>query len=173
MVAVVPASWMPTCEMKHIVMHWTAGGYRASENDKEHYHILIEEDGRLVRGDFSILDNVSTRDDIYAAHTKGFNSQAIGVAVCCMREAVPRPFDGGPCPMLELQWITMAAVVADLARRYGIACDEQHILGHGEVQRVHNIPQRGKWDPMVLPWKRELSPKQAGDLLRTRVADLL
>ena len=48
---IVPADWMPNCNMKRIVCHWTAGGYRAGDHDRESYHILIEGDGRLVRGD--------------------------------------------------------------------------------------------------------------------------
>ena len=171
--SVVPAAWMPKCEMKNIVLHWTAGGYRASTHDRECYHILIEKDGTLVRGDHTIADNFFTGDDDYAAHTRGFNTKAIGVAVCCMADAREKPFTGGPCPMLEAQWNRMAEVAAELARRYAIPVTEQRILGHGEVQRVHKITQKGKWDPMVLPWERGLSFRQVGDRFRKQVAALM
>ncbi|MFM7792042.1 MAG: hypothetical protein ACKO90_29360, partial [Microcystis panniformis] len=66
---IVPTAWMPNCSMKRIIIHWTAGEHKASSNDKSHYHILIEDDGKLVRGTHSIKDNVSTADNVYAAHT--------------------------------------------------------------------------------------------------------
>jgi hypothetical protein len=42
---------------------WTGQrGYKASSLDKAHYHVLIEDDGNLVKGTHSIQDNVSTGD---------------------------------------------------------------------------------------------------------------
>ena len=56
--------------MERIIMHWTAGTHTASEVDKEHYHLLIEGDGRVVFGDYEISDNESVADNRYAAHTR-------------------------------------------------------------------------------------------------------
>lgn len=171
--ALVPAKWMQPCEMLRMVMHWSAGGHKASTLDKEHYHILIENDGKLIQGDHTIDDNVSTGDDDYAAHTRMLNSKTIGIAVCCMAGAEESPFKPGPSPMLELQWNTMAQVAAELAKFYKIPVDERHILGHGEVQRILGVTQRGKWDPMVLPWNPGLSKKQVGDAFRAKVASFM
>jgi hypothetical protein len=159
--------------MHRIVLHWTAGGYKASLLDKEHYHIMIEDDGKLVQGDHTIDDNLFTGDDDYAAHTRRFNTKAIGVAVCCMANAEERPFKPGPAPMLEQQWNTMAQVAAELAKFYNIPVTERNILGHGEVERVHGVKQKGKWDPMVLPWNTNLTKKQVGDAFRAKVASLV
>src|SRR3954466_4747371 len=50
---VVPQDWMPDCKMERIVCHWTAGSYTAGDHDRECYHILIQGDASLVRGDHS------------------------------------------------------------------------------------------------------------------------
>jgi len=172
--AIVPQAWMPNCSMKRIILHWTAGGHKASSNDKAHYHILIEDDGKLVRGTNTIKDNVSTGDNIYAAHTAKFNTGSIGVSVCCMADAKESPFNAGRFPMTKTQWDTMAQVVAELCEFYDIDVTAKTVLGHGEVEREFpSKPQSGKWDPMVLPWDTSLSKKQVGDQFRALVKDRL
>ena len=168
--AIVPRDWMPNCSMKRIILHWTAAVYKASSNDKSHYHILIEDDGRLIRGTHTIKDNVSTADNVYAAHTLKFNTGSIAVSVCCMADAQESPFNAGSFPMKKTQWETMAQVVAELCDFYEIEVTPKTVLGHGEVQREFpDKPQRGKWDPMVLPWDTSLSKKQVGDQFRNLV----
>ncbi|WP_248311241.1 peptidoglycan-binding protein [Bosea sp. UNC402CLCol] len=48
--SVVPSDWMPAAQMDRIIVHWTAGAHRGSGLDRSHYHVLIEGDGKLVRG---------------------------------------------------------------------------------------------------------------------------
>ncbi|MEH3144858.1 MAG: N-acetylmuramoyl-L-alanine amidase [Methylobacterium frigidaeris] len=170
---VVPKQWMPKCDMERVICHWTAGGYKASSLDRSHYHILIEKSGDLIRGFHSIEDNVYTGDGNYAAHTRGANTKSIGVSVCCMAGAEERPFDPGKFPMMQSQWDRMAEVVADLARFYGIPVTQQTILGHGEVEKYLGKPQRGKWDPMVLPWNPQRSLVKVGDDFRAAVRTLI
>lgn len=155
--------------MKRVICHWTAGGYEATEFDREHYHILIEGDGKLVRGVHSILDNVSTADGRYAAHTRGCNTGSIGVAVCCMAGAQRSPFKPGEFPMLEVQWDAMVRVVAELCRFYDISVTAKTVLGHGEVQAQLGVLQFGKWDPMRLPFDPSLQQQEVGSLLRRQV----
>lgn len=166
---IIPRDWLPSCSMRRVICHWTAGGYQASSLDRCHYHLLIEGDGTLVRGTHSIADNVSTADGVYAAHTAGCNTGSIGVAVCCMGGAKASPFQAGRYPMKPIQWHTMARVVAELCRVYRIAVTPQTVLGHGEVEVYLGIPQGGKWDPMVLPWAPEMSRTQVGNYFRTLV----
>jgi hypothetical protein len=171
---VVPADWMPNCAMERIICHWTAGAYRAGDHDRECYHILVEGDGTLVRGDHSIADNVDTRDRDYAAHTLSCNSRSIGISVCCMANAIEGPpLKGGPCPMTPLQWDVLAQVAAQLAKRYRIAVTPRTVLGHGEVQDLLGIKQKQKWDPMVLPWEPTTPKRVVGDRFRTRVSELV
>lgn len=170
--AVIDPDWKPAVQMDRIICHWTAGTHKASALDRFHYHILIEDDGVLIRGTFSIADNVANlvfTPRSYAAHTKGTNTRAIGVAMCCMADAEENPFDAGPHPMTEVQWNRMIDVVADLCRTYGIPVTPQTVLGHGEVQANLGNLQDGKWDPMVLPFNTALGKAQVGDLLRNSV----
>lgn len=37
--------------MKRIIWHWSTGTNTASALDRQHYHLLIEGDGRVVTGD--------------------------------------------------------------------------------------------------------------------------
>ncbi|MEJ5251979.1 MAG: N-acetylmuramoyl-L-alanine amidase [Chthonomonadetes bacterium] len=169
----IPRDWLPACSMKRVICHWTAGGYKATSLDRAHYHILIEDDGNLVRGTHSIADNVSTGDGVYAAHTRGCNTGSIGVTVCCMAGAQAQPFQPGSYPMTQKQWETMAQVVAELCRFYEIPVTPQTVLGHGEVETYLGIPQHGKWDPMVLPWSPGMSRTQVGNHLRALVQKAL
>lgn len=172
----IPADWLPDVPMHRIVCHWTAGGYKATPLDREHYHIVIEDDCTLVRGDFSIADNV---EDLvweprnYAAHTRATNSGAIGISVACMEDADEDKGDFGACPMLEEQWLKMAEVAAQLCRHYGIPVTPQTVLGHGEVQDRLGNPQDGKWDPLVLPWDPTVRKRQVGNRFRALVRKLI
>jgi N-acetylmuramoyl-L-alanine amidase len=170
---IVPEDWMPDCQMDRIITHWTAGGHHASTIDREHYHIIVEADGRLVRGDHSIADNVRTSDNDYAAHTRGLNTRSIGISVCSMLGAVQNPFRAGAAPMTREQYEAMAIAVADLCQRYGIAVTPRTVLGHGEVQAILNVEQRGKWDPMVLPWDPDEPIRAVGDAFRQMVESRL
>jgi hypothetical protein len=166
---------MPNVAMKRVICHWTGGRYRASDLDKMHYHILIEKDGKLVRGVNSIADNVSTADGKYAAHTLGVNTGSIGVSMCAMGgdDVKERPFSPGQFPLLEVQWTTMAKVVAELCQFYRIPVTPQTVLGHGEVQANLGKPQKQKWDPMVLPWQPDMSRTQVGIFLRSLVQNFI
>lgn len=169
--SVVPVSWMPEVfpAPHRIIIHWTAGAYKANAIDRAAYHILIEGDGKLVRGTHSIADNTNTGDGKYAAHTLGSNTGCIGVSMCCMAGCVERPFRAGEYPLMEVQWDVMSRVCAELALRYGISVLPRTVLGHGEVQTNLGIKQKGKWDPLVLPWDTKLSYMQVGAYLRACV----
>jgi hypothetical protein len=171
---IVPIEWMPDCAMERIIVHWTAGSYAVSSTDREHYHVIVAGDGQLVRGDYSIKANVSTNDaDGYAAHTKSCNTGSIGISAACMAGAIEAPFKPGSYPLLEHQWLTLAAITADLCRRYHIALTPQTVLQHGEVQANLGIAQSGKWDVCKLPWLPNLSSAEAGEAFRQVVANYL
>lgn len=165
---IVPEDWMPDCVMERIIVHWTAGSYVVSSTDREHYHIIVGGDGLLVRGDYSIKDNVSSGDGTYAAHTKNCNTGSIGISAACMAGAVENPFNPGSYPLLQAQWQTLAAVAADLAKKYRITVSSQTVLQHGEVQDNLGIAQSGKWDICALPWA-SMSKDAVGDEFRSLV----
>ena len=169
----LPDTWKPPANMKRIILHWTAGGHKASGLDRHHYHIMVEDDGNLVLGKFSIKANENPVSGGYAPHTRGTNTGSIGISVCCMRDAKESPFNPGPSPMTKVQWDTMMAVAADLCRTYDIAVTPQTVLGHGEVQKNLGNKQTGKWDPMKLPWDKAASKQEVGEKMRAQVSALL
>ncbi len=170
---VIPKKLLTPCTMKRVICHWSEGNYKANSTDSMHYHILIEGDGTVRGGDHLIIDNVSTGDDNYAAHTQGANTGSVGVACCCMAGCKESPFGPGSQPMKQSQWDVMIQVVAELCRFYKIPVTPTTVLGHGEVQKNLGIKQKGKWDPMVWPWDTSKTRAQVGAALREQVSAAL
>lgn len=167
----VPAEWMPPARLERIIFHWTAGAHRASGLDRSHYHILIEADGKLVRGIPSIAANGIGGSGPRASHTLNCNTGSIGVSLCCMAGAVESPFNAGSAPMTAIQWAVLADVLAELCRRYGIPVTAKTVLSHAEVQTNLGIKQRGKWDVARLAFDPSLvGAKACGDVMRAAIA---
>jgi len=153
-----------------VVLHWTAGSHKASGTDREHYHYIVEGDGTIVTGDHPPEDNISTSDDVYAAHVSQANTGRIGVAVAAMAGADDWPMDPGPYPITEAQIDALVRLTADLCRRYGIDVTRETVLTHAEVQPTLGIPQAGKWDITWLPPMTQVGDAiEIGDTLRDRV----
>lgn len=158
--------------MQRIIVHWTAGAYRASSYDKRAYHFLIEGDGTIVRGDSSIAANYPPLSDGYAAHTRALNSGSIGVAVCGMAGARERPFDAGRYPIVQEQWDKMIEVISQLCDFYRIPLLPETVLTHAEVQFTLGVRQNSKWDFTRLPFKPQLhGAKAVGDDLRSKIKE--
>lgn len=153
---------------QRIITHWTAGKDTVSGVDLDHYHYMIDGELKIIKGRKSIADNASTQDGVYAAHTKDLNTGSIGITVCGMRDAQPNG-DFGDYPMTKDQWVTMADLAAALCLIFDLPITERTVLGHGEVERIYGVRQRGKWDPMVLPWDTGKSMKAVGDMFREEV----
>lgn len=166
----VPADWMPWAQMRRIIVHWTAGNNKASSVDLKHYHLLLEGDGRLVRGNPPITLNQAPVKAGYAAHTLNCNSGSIGVSLCGMAGAVERPFSAGKTPITLQQWAALPAVLAALCRRYSIPVTPSTVLTHAEVQGTLGIAQRGKWDIAILPFDpSKNTAAKVGDAMRAAV----
>lgn len=167
----IPADWLPWARMNRIVFHWTAGAHKASATDRKHYHLLLEGDGKLIRGIPSIDLNDAPLKPGYAAHTLNLNSDAIGVSLCGMAGAKESPFNAGKSPITEAQWNGLVDVIAQLCRRYSIPVTGKTVLSHAEVQPTLGIKQRGKWDVARLPFDPSVKGAVAiGDKLRAAVA---
>lgn len=168
---IVPEDWMPRAQMRRIHLHWTAGGHKANSTDKKSYHILVQGDGTLVRGNHSIKANEAPVAGQYAPHTRKANTKAIGVSMCGMMGSRERPFDPGPAPLTEGQWEVALSVIADLAEAYSILVTPTTVLTHAEVQNALNIPQRNKWDISRLAFDdRFTTVAEVGEELRAQVA---
>ncbi|WP_312808756.1 peptidoglycan recognition protein family protein [Agrobacterium cavarae] len=168
----LPLEWLQPVKMARIIAHWSAGAYRASDLDKEHYHFIVEGSGIVVRGDHVIADNVNTADGKYAAHTKGCNTGSIGVSMACMAGAVESPFNPGKFPMTETQWARAMDVIAQLAAFYKIPVTNKTVLSHAEVQTNLGIKQNGKWDFTRLAFDPSVvGAKACGDKMRRDVLE--
>lgn len=160
--------------MKRIILHWSAGGNRASALDKKHYHFIVEGDGVVVKGNLPVSANASPIKSAYAAHTLGCNTDSIGVSMAGMAGAVEFPFNAGSSPITAVQWKAAAKLCADLAREYRIPVMRESILSHAEVQGTLGIKQRGKWDVSRLPWAPGIvGAKACGDIFRGLVSNHL
>jgi N-acetyl-anhydromuramyl-L-alanine amidase AmpD len=160
--------------MQRIILHWTGGGHRANSTDVLHYHYIVESDGRVVEGRHRPSSNRVIRfpndSSTYAAHTRGTNTGAIGVAVAAMRQAVERPFNPGPSPITEAQVDALVKLVAKLVRDYGLSVTRTTVLTHAEVEPTLGIRQNQKWDITWLPGMAAPGdPLRVGDELRRRV----
>jgi len=157
--------------MKRIICHWTAGTHKASDHDRSYYHFLIEGDGKVITGKWPVLANVNPKGSAYAAHTRGANTGAIGVSMCCMGGAIESPFNAGKWPMTKVQWDRMILTVADLCRKYQIPVTDKTVLTHAEVEKNLGIKQAGKWDITRLAFDpSRKGAKVIGDYLRAGVA---
>ena len=153
--------------MKRIILHWTGGTRKANETDKEHYHFLVEGDGKVVPGDCKPEDNINVNDHKYAAHTRGANKDALGVAIAAMfRAEGPRAL--GRHSITQVQWDAFIALLRQLVRQYKIPVTRQTVLSHAEVQATLGIEQRGKVEiSFGVPGRPDLKTARAvGDHVR-------
>jgi len=158
--------------VERIIWHWTAGGHKANATDKKHYHIIIEGDGRIVRGNLPISANekITGNSSTYAAHTRGLNTGSIGVSLAAMRGAKERPLDVGPSPITNAQIDVLVDQTASLCRQYGIPVTRETVLSHAEVEKTLGVKQSGKWDITWLPGMGSVGDAhEIGDRLRAQV----
>jgi len=158
--------------MKRIIMHWSAGSHTASNLDMEHYHFIVQGDGSVVVGKYTVADNESASDGKYAAHTKDCNTGSIGIAMAAMAGAVESPFHAGAFPITPVQLEAFTKLAARLARDYNIPITPTTILSHAEVQPTLGIKQNGKWDIAWLPgMAKPADPVTVGGALRSMIFD--
>lgn len=167
----IPKEWLDDARAQRIVVHWTAGKRLCSSLERDHYHFLVEDGGRVIKGTRPPKDNDSTKDGIYIAHTRGLNTGSIGVAFCGMFSATPKT--PGPECITVIQVVKMIELLADLCIHYGLnPKDKKHVLGHSEVEEVYGVAQAAKWDPDWLPQTGYQHPGSM-DWLRMRVAEAI
>ncbi|MEP9389670.1 peptidoglycan recognition family protein [Mesorhizobium sp. KR9-304] len=168
----IPADWMPPAKLSRVILHWTAGSHKATDFDRQHYHVLIEGDGRVVKGFPSIALNSEPKVKTgYAAHTRNCNTGSIGLSLCSMAGAIERPFQPGSHPLTKAQWEMGSTVAAEICKRYSIPVTAKTVLSHAEVQVNLGIAQRGKWDIAVLPFDRFFdTARECGDRFRAETA---
>ena len=157
-------------ELVRTITHWTAGGGRASDKDKKHYHTITEFDGTIVEGKEDEEDNIVTSDGDYAAHTRNLNTGSIGKAMAGMRDATEYPLSYGPSPINRKQFEAHCKDLALTHMAYGIPVTPETCLTHAEVEPTLGVKQRGKWDLTVLPFEPTIRGAiPVGNYMRERV----
>jgi hypothetical protein len=127
-----------------IIFHWTASTYTPNDCDKEHYHFIIDGDGKVIKGKYKPEDNINCRDGVYAQHTGGMNTGSIGIAISAMRDT--------NYPIKRIQLESACKLGAELCERYGIRITNKTILTHAKVgQMLPHSSSNGKIDINNLP----------------------
>ena len=139
--------------MKRIIWHWTAGTNKATAEDKEHYHFIIEGDGSIVTGDFPPEANLAPKKGKYAAHTLNCNTGSIGISLAAMAGAVERPFSHGRFPITQDQINALTRLTARLCVKYRIPVERETVLSHAQGQsfegRLDRLSaERARLDPI-------------------------
>lgn len=135
--------------MKRLVIHWTAGQNKPNATDLEHYHFIIDGQGKVFEGKFKPEDNINCQDGKYAQHTGGGNTDSIGVSMCGMMGFLSTR-KVGSYPLTKIQCETCFQLCAKLAKKYNIPLDKQHIYTHYTFNKEHKI-MTGKIDIIYLP----------------------
>ena len=155
--------------MKRIFLHWSAGGYTSSQVDFEHYHFLVLKNGDILKGKYTPEDNLNCNDGHYAAHTGGFNTGSIGIALCAMY-GYKNPKNPGNYPFLRVQGEAMWAYCATLLKKYGLKPLKDTVLTHYEVGKMlPNSTSAGKIDISFIPYEPLITADEAGDYIRNKV----
>ena len=155
--------------MDRIIIHWTAGGPTPNNVDLKHYHFLIDQRGVINHGIFKPEDNFCCTDGKYAAHTGGGNTRSIGVSLCGMYSFVNRN-NVGNYPLTKIQCEAAFKLVAQLANKYKIPVDENHVMTHYEFGRKHpNTTSYGKIDIIYLPPYSQIKQNDVGNFIRSKV----
>lgn len=157
--------------MKRIIMHWTAGTNQPNSTDYQHYHLLVNGDGVVVKGKFEISANEKCRTDargnvLYAAHTSCGNTGSIGIALCGMAGLNGRETK---YPIKAKQLEAFFKKVAELCKQYNIPITPTTVLTHYEFDCNRGMAGR-KIDIIYLPPYPNVKQNEVGDFIRNKVS---
>lgn len=159
--------------MKKIIIHWTAGGNKPNTTDKQHYHYVIDAEGNVDIGKFTVSANEICKADaknnaLYAAHCGGGNTGAIGIALCGM--AGFKNFKNiGKYPLTKVQCERAFKLVAELAKKYNIKISSDTVMTHYEFGLKNpKTSSAGKIDIIYLPPYPTVKASKIGDLFRSK-----
>lgn len=151
-------------DIDHIYVHWTAGDYRQLFPE---YHLLIRGSGQIYASTDDWTEVLS--------HTWHRNTGALGIALCCARDAVlyaDGTFDLGDYPPTLMQVESCAMLLRSLAQIWHLPIDEDHIMTHAEAAdldgygpAVMGTEDFEKWDLWKLK-DYDDKWKNGGDVLR-------
>lgn len=155
--------------MKRIIIHWTAGTYYPTEYEKEHYHYLVDKDGKIHNGKFRPENNEICKQGKYAAHTGGGNTGSIGVSICAMA-GFKNSLNIGKFPILKKQFENTMAFCADLAIKYKLEISPQTVMTHYEFGLKNpKTTSAGKIDITYLPPYNWVNKEEIGSFIRSKI----
>lgn len=153
--------------MNKIIIHWTAGTYQPNTTDLEHYHFLIDGEGRKHNGKYKPEDNENCNDGQYAAHTGGGNTGAIGVSMCAMA-GFNSAADCGNYPITPVQLEACFKLCAELCKKYNIPVE--NVMTHYEFGINHpDTTSHGKIDIIYLPPYPLVKRNEVGGFIRNKI----
>ena len=155
--------------MKRIIVHWTAGTYFPNNTDLEHYHFLIDKNGKVYDGKYKPEDNENCSDGKYAQHTGGGNTGSIGVALCGMCGFKDKN-NVGNYPINKIQCETVFQLIAELCKKYKIKINSDSVMTHFEFGKKHpETSSKGKIDIVFLPPYPDIKQGEIGNFIRNSV----
>lgn len=155
--------------INRVILHWTAGNYKANATDRLHYHFLIDDMGNVLKGRFNPEDNIDCKDGLYAEHTGGGNTGSIGISLCGML-GFKNNKDVGKFPLTKLQCEMAFRIIAEICEKYNIPVTPQTVMTHREFGLAHpKTSSAGKIDICYFPPYPEIKAEEIGDFIRTKV----
>ena len=153
--------------MNKIIIHWTAGTYQPNTTDLEHYHFLIDGEGKKHTGKYKPEDNENCNDGKYAAHTGGGNTGAIGVSMCAMA-GFNSAASCGNYPITPVQLEACFKLCAELCKKYNIPVE--NVWTHYEFGINHpDTTSHGKIDIIYLPPYPLVKRNEVGGFIRSKI----
>lgn len=153
--------------MERIIIHWTGGGWFPNATDKEHYHFLIDKNGKTINGKYKVEDNENCTDGKYAAHCGGGNTGSIGISMCGMY-GFKNSKNVGAYPLTKTQCEACFKLVAQLCKKHLI--NVNNVITHYEFGLAHpKTSSNGKIDIIFLPPYPEVDKKKIGVFIRNKV----
>lgn len=160
--------------VRGVVWHWTAGANGLIELERNSYNFLTDTKGNLYDGNHTIASQVAydINRRVGASHTRSMNTGWIGISQDAMAGANGWPMNWGSHPITWEGIDAMLEKTMEICEEYNIPVSKWTTLSHAEVQPTLNIPQKNKWDYMVLPGDTgPRDPVVVGDQLRKRMLE--
>lgn len=155
--------------MKRIIIHWTGGNLKPNQYEKECYHYLIDETGKIHEGIYKPEDNENCKDGKYAKHTGGGNTSSIGIGLCGMFNYYNRS-NIGNYPLTKKQCESAFKFISQLCKKYNIKITPQTVLTHYEFGKANpKTSSYRKIDITFLPPYPYLQPDEIGSFIRNKI----
>jgi len=155
--------------MKRIIIHWTAGGYFPTVDEKRCYHFLIDKSGNIHKGKFQPEANEICKIDQYAAHTGGGNTGSIGVSMCAM-SGFKNKDNIGNYPITAKQFEATMKLCAELSDKYKFDITPNTVMTHYEFGLKNpKTSSAGKIDIIYIPSYSWVAQAEVGSFIRSKI----